>query len=278
MKSLRALLADIDRLLRGHYTRQEDLEAGRIRIPIRSLVLAGLLLGGTYGLFMGLFAVLRGGDMSWLQMVTTMIKVPLLFLLTLAVTFPSLYVFSALSGSKLMAPDVLRLLLVALGVNLALLASLGPVTGFFTLSTTSYSFMVVLNVIFFGAAGLAGLIFLARALERLFQPETSPLAAVGAPTPAPIGGEDAAESKDEDGAEASPPPSPRPTYGRPRDPQRLGRRVFFWWTVVFAIVGAQMGWILRPFIGSPGLPFELFRARESSFFEAILWHIGRLFT
>ena len=45
-----------------------------------------------------------------MQMLATILKVPLLFLLTLIVTFPSLYVFSALSGSRLSAGATLRLL------------------------------------------------------------------------------------------------------------------------------------------------------------------------
>jgi hypothetical protein len=31
------------------------------------------------------------------------------------------------------------------------------------------------------------------------------------------------------------------------------------WLVVYAFVGIQMGWILRPFIGAPGLPAQFFR-------------------
>ena len=31
------------------------------------------------------------------------------------------------------------------------------------------------------------------------------------------------------------------------------------WLVVYALVGIQMGWLLRPFIGNPGGPVELFR-------------------
>lgn len=280
MQSLRALFTDIDSLLRGRYTRRDDMLAGRIRIPIRSLVLAGLLMGAAYGVFMGLFAVMRGGDMSVLQLLTTMAKVPLLFLLTLAVTFPSLYVFSALSGSKLQAPDALRLLLAALGVNLALLASLGPVTGFFTLSTSSYSFMVVLNVLFFTFGGIAGLVFLARALEGLFAPATTVYVRGADADDSDLDGVD--EDADEDGEEpeepATPAPPPRPTYAPPTNGQRMAKRIFITWTVVFAIVGAQMGWILRPFIGSPGAPFELFRERQSSFFESFFHHLGQLFS
>ena len=47
------------------------------------------------------------------------------------------------------------------------------------------------------------------------------------------------------------------------------KRIFCIWMIIFGTVGAQMGWILRPFIGSPRLPIELFRERESNFFEAL---------
>ena len=46
-----------------------------------------------------------------LQLVATSLKVPLLFLLTLVVTLPSLYVLSALARSRLSFLHTLRLLL-----------------------------------------------------------------------------------------------------------------------------------------------------------------------
>ena len=49
------------------------------------------------------------------------------------------------------------------------------------------------------------------------------------------------------------------------------RTVFYCWIVLFGLVGTQMGWVLRPFIGSPDKPFTWFRARGSNFFEAV-WH------
>ncbi len=84
---------------------------------------------------MALYATLRPENASLMPLIATAVKVPLLFLATLAVTFPSLYVLSALAGSRLRGQSTLRLLLVT--VNLALLASLAPITAFFTFSTTS---------------------------------------------------------------------------------------------------------------------------------------------
>ena len=54
------------------------------------------------------------------------------------------------------------------------------------------------------------------------------------------------------------------------------RLIFFAWSIIYGAVGAQMGWILRPFIGSPDLPFEPFRIRESNFFEAFFRSLARL--
>ena len=66
----------------------------------------------------------------------------------------------------------------------------------------------------------------------------------------------------------------------PLDPVRepvLGKHVktvFNLWVIVFALVGSQMGWVLRPFIGNPDMPFTWFRGRESNFFQAVL-HTSR---
>jgi hypothetical protein len=43
------------------------------------------------------------------------------------------------------------------------------------------------------------------------------------------------------------------------------------------VVGAQMGWILRPFIGAPSEPFQWFRERPSNFFVVVWESFLRLF-
>src|SRR5207253_113996 len=47
------------------------------------------------------------------------------------------------------------------------------------------------------------------------------------------------------------------------------RLVFRIWVFLFALVGAQMGWVLRPFIGHPHVAFSFFRPRSSNFFEGV---------
>jgi hypothetical protein len=63
-------------------------------------------------------------------------------------------------------------------------------------------------------------------------------------------------------ADAKPPQRPRVDEG--------AQRVFRTWLVIYALVGSQMAWILRPFIGTQGLEFALFRTREGSFFEGVV--------
>jgi hypothetical protein len=260
---MRRLFGQIDALLRGRLTPRDELRRGHVPVCGRTLLLAALLLGGIYGAFMGLYSALRPGSPAPFQLPVTVVKVPLLFLLTLAVTMPSLYVFSTLAGSRLRWRETVSLLLCGIVVDLALLASFGPVTGFFTLCTESYPFMVVLNVLFFTAGGIAGLAFIARALDLVFE-DAPPEEPASAPEPA---GE----------VPPAPPPAAPPGANRAPGVRPAVRRraspagakiVFRVWILIYAAVGAQMGWILRPFIGSPDMPFSVFRERESNFFEA----------
>jgi hypothetical protein len=55
------------------------------------------------------------------------------------------------------------------------------------------------------------------------------------------------------------------------------KAVFRIWIIIFGLVGAQMGWILRPFVGDPSLPFRLFRPRTSNFFIDVMHKIKDLF-
>jgi len=60
--------------------------------------------------------------------------------------------------------------------------------------------------------------------------------------------------------------------------RRLGRPspggVFIIWLALYMFVGTQLAWVLRPFVGSPGEPFQLFRPRSGNFYESVLQSIG----
>ena len=56
-------------------------------------------------------------------------------------------------------------------------------------------------------------------------------------------------------------------------------RVLFAWLAMNLFFGSQLSWILRPFIGSPGLPVEFLRedAFKGNFFETVFNSTVRLF-
>jgi hypothetical protein len=228
----------LDQLLRGEKTRAQDLADGKLEVSLRTFVPFAVALGATYGFFMGWYALtqqwgrLAPGQAPYaghgvMQMVASTVKLPALFILTLLVTLPSLYVFNALVGTRLSFAAVLRLLVASIVVNMAIAASLGTILAFFTLSTTSYHFMVILNVTLLSISGAVSLGFLLKTLKRL-----SPAGMAYAP------------SEEEAAAQPS-----------------AANTIFYIWIVIYSLVGMQMGWLLRPFIGRPDAPFEWFRAR-----------------
>ena len=54
------------------------------------------------------------------------------------------------------------------------------------------------------------------------------------------------------------------------------KMVLFFWMFVYAFVGSQMAWTIRPFIGAPDSPFEPFRQLGGNFYANILQSIGEI--
>ena len=228
-------LRQLDLILRGEPLRDRSAVA----FALGPLVVLNVILAATYGACVGAFAVLGRDEPEWQQVIASAVKVPLLFVVTLAVTLPSLYVFAALLGSRFRLIDLLRVVAAGTSVIVALLASFGPIVAFFAVSSTSYPFILLLNVAVFAVAGGFGASYLYRAALH-----------------------------------AVPPPEP-PTDSDPDDRPRARRvndgvgKLFLVWVTVFGLVGAQTGWILRPFVGAPDLPFTWFRPKQGSFFEGV---------
>jgi hypothetical protein len=57
---------------------------------------------------------------------------------------------------------------------------------------------------------------------------------------------------------------------------KIGITVFKIWIVIFAFVGMQLAWNLRPFVGDKSMKFELFREKEGNFYLAVLQSTGTL--
>ena len=242
---MKQLWRQVDELLRG-----KSLSEGAALEKLRAdqLVLAAVTFGAVYGFFMGWYGLFSRPEPEYRQVVACMVKVPALFLLTLFICYPSLYVFSTMLGSRLSFSKTLSLLMGIVALSIVVLASFGPIVAFFAVSTENYYFMKLLNVVFFAVAGFLGVSALWKALQSLIGP------------PSPV--------------KPSPPSDVPPVLTRREElnsPQRQVRQVFRIWIVIYAVVGCQMGWILRPFLGHPSLSFTWFRARQANFFVDV-WH------
>jgi hypothetical protein len=130
-----------------------------------------LAMAAIYGAAMGATNLLQGSAMSlWGKMAmipVTAVKVPVLFLLTLAIVIPPVYVSNAFVGSRLSFRQMVASLLTTVAVTATVLGSMATAVFFFALTSRSYEFIKLLHVLFFGYAGLSGLRYLLREVRIL---------------------------------------------------------------------------------------------------------------
>lgn len=197
----------------------------------------------SYGFVLGIW------DGNLLQAVSSAVKLPILFLLTLGICLPTLYLFNLVFGSKLTVRQALALVLIAITVTAVLTLAFAPIALFFLLTARDYEFFKLLNVAILFLTGLVGLSFLVggmRSLNQLTQPTQPPVVTA-------------------DGEQA---PAPVPT---------VNMALVWIWIVLYGFVGTQLAWTLRPYFGDPGKPFAIFRALEGNFYVNVVNTIGNLF-
>jgi hypothetical protein len=115
------------------------------------------------GIYMIVYGFVTGLSHSWLQALSTAIKMPLLFLLTLAFTLPALYFFAlALLNIQFSVVQAGVVFLSGIGVTAFLLLGLSPVTLFFVLTSSNYPFFQLLAVLFVAISGLSGLYYIMK--------------------------------------------------------------------------------------------------------------------
>jgi hypothetical protein len=104
-----------------------------------------------------LYGAAAGAYSSPAQAVSSAIKLPLLFLGTLAICFPGFFVIQVLVGSRLRLAQVLTLVFAALSLSAILLAAVVPITAFFLFTGANYYFLTLLHVVIVLGAGLVGM-------------------------------------------------------------------------------------------------------------------------
>jgi len=113
--------------------------------------------------FLAVYGFVTGLSHSWLQALSSAAKIPSLFLLTLVFTLPALYFFAlALLNVQFSVAQASVVVLSGIGVTAFLLLGLSPVTLFFVLTSSSYSFFQLLAVVFMAISGFTGLHYILR--------------------------------------------------------------------------------------------------------------------
>ena len=199
-----SLLAHADDLLRGRMG-----EPARPTVTLWHLLVLITLFGLFYGAVMGTFGGVRG-ERAY-QLLYSGVKVPLLLLVTFALSLPSFFVLNTLLGVRADFAAALRALVSTQAVLTIVLASCAPFTALWYASSGAYRPAILFNAAMFGVASFAA----QASLRRWYAPLVA------------------------------------------RNPRhRLLLRV---WLVIYAFVGVQMAWVLRPFVGAPNAPTRFFR-------------------
>lgn len=272
----------IERILRDRESLwREVLAEQQLNSVLRRMLVSSVVSLALYGLVLGASA-------GPLQALSSAVKLPLLFLLTLAICLPTLYLFNLVFGARLSIRQALALVLVAVTVTGALTLAFAPISLFFLITASDYAFFKLLNVLILMLTGFIGLSVMVdgmRGLNRLsgHEPEPRSRPASGYPweapgrpehglPPAPVGSQapDAVQP-----AASVQPAAPAQVPGAFDQP--VNTRLLYVWALLFGFVGTQLAWTLRPFIGEPNHPFQLFRDIEGSFYSNVLSTIASLF-
>jgi hypothetical protein len=283
------------------------------------------------------YGAVLGASHSPAQAGLSALKLPLLFLMTLAICLPTLYLFNLVFGARLQVRQALALVMVTITVTAVLSLAFAPISLFFLLTAFSYSFYKILNVAILTMTAFVGLKFLTSgmhalnahtarvAAERQEQAEAAAMAELANPSadapvsPAPAGTAEAGADEGKaavpaasvsagpaaqpngtvavqtlpahppkqplllpDGRYALPvaPPLPVTRTGAttlPAGERPASMTLLHVWILLFGFVGTQLAWTLRPFVGEPHEPFEVFRKIEGNFYVNIIHTIGELF-
>ena len=141
----------------------QDLASGRnLARRIRDMV------GWTVGL-MVLYGLLVGVPFTWRQMIYNAVKFPGVLVVTLGVTVLSLYVCNSFLGASLSFLQTTALVCSAIAATAVILASFAPVIWFLMITTTNYSFQVLINVLAFAFSGWCGWRFGIEAAAFLYR-------------------------------------------------------------------------------------------------------------
>jgi len=113
------------------------------------------------------YGIVLGASHSFAQAVSSAIKLPLLFVATLVICLPTLYLFNLIFGARLSMMQAVALIMVSITVISVLALAFAPISLFFLISADNYPFFKLLNVAILMLAALVGLRFLTSGMATL---------------------------------------------------------------------------------------------------------------
>jgi hypothetical protein len=279
----------IERILRDRESvwRQIKAEYNMNTLILHLLISAALALA-CYGAVMGY-------SKDLLQALSSAIKLPILFLLTLAICLPTLYLFNLVFGARLSVRQALALVLVAITVTSVLTLAFAPISLFFLLTAPSYSFFKIINVSILALTGFIGLGFLMGGMRTMNAQPVSEQAAehqeaaveevtmeqleiVGMSAGRQVLAHRPVAAQRQVSTAAAPVPAPDIRTYRPVAAQRqVSTGLLNIWILLYAFVGTQLAWTLRPFFGDPDQAFQIFRKLDGNFYVNIVKTVLHLF-
>ncbi|WLS46549.1 hypothetical protein Q3V37_04535 [Micromonospora profundi] len=151
----------IERILRDRQGIWQQIVAERDLNALTGRMLASSAIAlACYGAVLGAFH-------SPLMALTSALKLPLLFLVTLAICLPTLYLFNLVFGARLSVRQSLALVMVAITVTSMLAVAFAPISLFFLITAPDYGFFKLLNVAILTLSALVGLRFLTGGMQVL---------------------------------------------------------------------------------------------------------------
>jgi hypothetical protein len=242
----------------------------------------------TSSIFFAIYGAIIGASHSFAQSLSSTIKLPVFYLLTLIICFPTLFFFNVLFGSRSTFKQHFVVLLTAVSVISVLLFSLAPVTLFFMITAPdSYQFFKLLNVLIFGITGTFGVKFLYEGMQLLsedYQNREKQIISQNAE-------KNQEEDDDKYGYEKMQLVYENEFKSIPENKQYKGKKltsqnnengkktrttILRFWLLLYGFVGVQLGWFLRPFFGAPGTEFQLFRTAQGNFYLDVLHAISQI--
>ncbi len=224
-------------------------------------------------LFFAIYGAIIGSSSSGLQAISSAIKLPALYLITLVICLPTLFFFDILFSSKLGFSQYFVLLLTTMSTISVLLFSFAPITLFFLISIHDYSFFLLLNVAIFALTGFVGVRLFYNGMQQISNDSQSLKPALRELVPYA----ETPEIRDLPEQQTAKrlvmatdaPAVDQTTLAKKDDLYATRVRLLKFWLVLYALVGSQLGWTLRPFFGAPGETFQLFRAIEGNFYSTV---------